>query len=171
MIPAGTIIVLNGPSSAGKSSIAHALRPLLPQEWLHVQLDVFRAMEPPDYFRGGQRELNAVRLEALCRSINATCRAYAVRGQYVLLDHVLPPIGWQYLHEDLAGLPVRTVGVHCALAQREARERARGDRPAGLTASQENLHVDRAYDLEVDTTERSAEACAREIAQWLCASK
>jgi chloramphenicol 3-O phosphotransferase len=167
----GTIVVLNGPSSAGKTSLAQALRPLLPQEWLHVPLDAFRAMKPAGHFRPGQRETNALRLEALCRAINATCRAHSVCGQHVLLDHALPQVGWQYLGEDLAGLPVRAVGVRCALPQREQRELARGDRPVGLTASQENLHAGRRYDFEVDTTERGTAECAHEIARWLCGSK
>jgi len=46
----GTVIVFNGASSAGKTSIAKALQTKLGTPYLHVQLDAFRAMEPPGYW-------------------------------------------------------------------------------------------------------------------------
>lgn len=45
----GMVIVLNGASSAGKTSIAKALQAKLDAPYHHVQLDAFRAMEPPGY--------------------------------------------------------------------------------------------------------------------------
>src|SRR5262245_15075866 len=46
---AGTIIYLNGTSSAGKTSIALALQDLLPAPYLHVRLDRFPPMFPRKY--------------------------------------------------------------------------------------------------------------------------
>ncbi|MDP3760139.1 MAG: AAA family ATPase [Ramlibacter sp.] len=164
----GRIVVLNGPSSAGKSSLARALQECAPDPFLHVQLDVFRDMEPPGYFRKGQPEVSALRLAALCRAMNATCAEYARHGQNVLLDHALPAQGWRYLAEDLDSFAVLLVGVRCSLEKLEARERSRGDRPIGLAASQVlEIHAGRSYDFEVDTTARSVGDCAAAVGEWL----
>ncbi len=42
----GTIIVLNGTSSSGKSSIAHALQQTLDEPFLHFDCDQFKGMLP-----------------------------------------------------------------------------------------------------------------------------
>ena len=69
---------------------------------------------------------------------------------------------WQ---EALGGLRVLWVGVRCDAAVAAARETARGDRPAGMAASQADVaHQGVSYDLEVDTTHTEALDCARAIA-------
>jgi chloramphenicol 3-O phosphotransferase len=165
--PKGRVIVLNGPSSAGKSSLAQALQHGFAEPHLHVQLDAFRAMEPTGYFGPEQSVHGALRLAALCRAMNATSAQYARHGQHVLLDHVLPPIGWRYLAEDLAEYQVFLVGVGCDLPQLQARESHRGDRPPGLAASQAaTVHKDTEYDFMVDTSGASAQECASAIFAW-----
>jgi len=166
--PRGQVVVLNGPSSAGKSSLARELQATLPRAYLHVQLDAFRAMEPLGYFSQVPPELRDLRVAALCRAMNATTAEYARHGQNVLLDHVLPAEAWKYLAEDLAGFIVLLVGVRCSLEVLEARERSRGDRPRGLASSQvRQIHADRAYDFEVDTSHRSPADCAAQVRGWL----
>jgi chloramphenicol 3-O phosphotransferase len=160
----GRIVVLNGASSAGKTSIARELQRMLPVAYLHVQLDAFRAMEPPGYFEGIAPELRKLRVTALCRALNATAAAYARHGQGVLLDHAVPPDYWPLLMEDFTGLPLVRVGVHCDPVVLAARECVRGDRPLGLAASQvESIHASRCYDLEVDTTACTPVECAQRI--------
>lgn len=167
---AGRGVILNGPSSSGKSSLARRLQTLSRDEpFMHVSLDAFRAMEPPHYWSERERDSWAPREEALCRAINAAAAAYARRGQGVIMDHVLPPRAWPWIAQDLRGLPVLAVAIHCAHAELAARELARGDRRAGLAASQAvKIHQDRAYDLELDTTSLSAEECATRLHAWLC---
>jgi chloramphenicol 3-O phosphotransferase len=161
-------VVLNGPSSAGKSSLARELQTSAPDSYLHVQLDAFRDMEPPGYFRKGQPEVSALRLAALCRAMNATSAEYVRHGQNVLLDHALPAQGWHYLTEDLASYAVLLVGVHCSLETLQIREQCRGDRPIGLAASQAlDIHEGRSYDFEIDTTARSVHDCTAVLAEWL----
>jgi len=135
---------------------------------MHVQLDSFRAMEPPDYFGSGQPEQSRRRLAALCRAMNATSIEYVRHGQNVILDHVLPPVGWCYLAEDLAPFAVFLVGVHCSSTVLEARERARQDRPIGLAASQVlGVHEGCEYDFNIDTTEATPDECALALREWL----
>ena len=70
---------------------------------------------------------------------------------------------WQATLSDVS---VLWVGVSCEPAVAAERERARGDRIAGMATSQAQLvHAGMAYDVEVDTSETSAVECARRIAQ------
>ncbi len=60
------------------------------------------------------------------------------------------------------------VGVRCPLDELERRERARGDREAGLASLQYDLvHAHGDYDLECDTSTASPRACAERIRDFL----
>lgn len=164
---AGTIVVLNGASSSGKTSLARELQATLSRPFLHMQLDAFREMEPNGYFSELSPELRALRVAALCRAMTAAAAEYAHHGQNVLLDHVLPAEAWTYLAEDLAGLNVLLVGVRCSAEVLDARERSRSDRPFGLAASQAGqVHRGRVYDFEVDTTQLNPAECAAQVRSW-----
>lgn len=65
----------------------------------------------------------------------------------------------------LGGLRVLWVGVRCDGAVAAGREVARGDRIAGMAASQADpVHRGVVHDLEVDTTHSESMECARAIA-------
>lgn len=162
----GRIVVLNGASSSGKTTLAKHLQALSTEAFQHVSLDAFRDMEPPGYW-AGSKELWPLRVEALCRAINAAAAAYARSGESVVVDHVLPDEGWTWMSQDFAGLQVHVVAVHCDPQELARRERARGDRPAGLAASQAGLHRERDYDFELDTTHVDAGAGAEALLAWL----
>ncbi len=165
----GRVIVLNGTSSSGKSTLARLMQQAFDEPHLHVQLDAFRAMEPPGYFDGVSPEVSALRLAALCRAINAAAAEYARHGQHVILDHVLPRQGWAYLAQGLAGLPVYLVGVKCDLPQLQQREARRNDRPLGLAESQMSMHDGVIYDFEIDTSKTSPQDCAQAVLAWFAA--
>ncbi|WP_396332169.1 chloramphenicol phosphotransferase CPT family protein [Burkholderia anthina] len=156
----GSIIVVNGPSSSGKSTLSRCLRDELPEHHLHVELDAFRNMEPEGYW-DVDMQLAQVRVAALCRAINATAATYSRHGQAVIVDHVLSDDAWHYMLKDLVGCPVFIVGVFCSLEKLIERENKRGNRKIGLAASQfESIHAGRHYDHVVDTSSSSALACA-----------
>lgn len=167
----GTILLLNGASSSGKSSIARALREHGEHPYHHLQLDAFRAMEPPRHWEGWQSRGpdTALKLAALCRGMNAALVEYAGHGQDVIFDTELSdPDAWQYVRDDLSDLPVLMVGVTCSLDVLARRERDRGDRPIGLAARQfDRVHRDKVYDLTIDTTSTRAVECAGVLAKWL----
>ena len=168
----GTVIVLNGTSSAGKTSIARAQQARLDAPYHHVQLDAFRAMEPAGYWDGWEQwdpGVLDVRLAALNRAMHAAVAELSRHGQGVIFDTVLDKRdAWHYLLEDLAHCPVYLVGVACSVEVLSQRERTRGDRAIGLAARQAPfVHADKEYDFQVDTTDCSADQCAAEIAFWL----
>jgi len=131
----GTVIVLNGASSAGKTSIAKALQTKLGTPYLHVQLDAFRAMEPPGYWDAWEQWAPGVldvRLAALCRAMHAAVAELSRHGQGVIFDTVLDKRDvWHYLLEDLAHCPVCLIGVMCSVQELSRREQMRGDGSAG----------------------------------------
>lgn len=165
--PYGAIIVLNGPSSAGKSTLSKYLCENLVEHHLHIELDTFRNMEPTGYW-DVERPVAQVRVAALCRAINATAATFSKHGQPVIVDHVLSPDAWHYMLEDLTDLPVFIVGVFCSLEILIDRERIRGNRKIGLAESQFNsIHASRHYDYVVDTSAASEIECGQSILDWL----
>ncbi len=167
----GHILILNGSSSSGKTSLARALQTQLRQPHHHLQLDAFRSMEPTGYWDGWQEQGTAAsdrQHAALCHAMNAALREYALHGQPIIFDTVLSnPVAWRHLLDDLADLPVYLVGVTCQSGELLRREHARGDREIGLAARQfPSIHADKTYDLMIDTTARSADSCAADVVRW-----
>lgn len=88
-------------------------------------------------------------------------------GAGVIIDDVFldGAVSQQRTSEHLEGLEVLWVGVHCAPDVAAARERARGDRPAGMAVGQAAaVHRGVVYDLVVDSSTASPEECASIIA-------
>lgn len=167
----GRIIVLNGPSSSGKTSLAKAMQAKSEIPLHHVQLDAFRDMEPPRYWDGWeQRETPAAQkmMDALCGAMFAAVREYSRHGQQVVLDVALTnPHARKLLVDYLEGWPVYLLGVSCSLDELERRERLRGDRAVGLAASQVDwLHRRMCYDLVIETTAKTPEDLAAELLAW-----
>lgn len=165
------VFVLNGVSSSGKTSLAKAMQATWPCPLHHVQLDAFRAMEPPGYWDDWKSQDTATvasMFEALCSALHAAVRAYSKHGQEVVLDTVLNNRrARQLLVEDLGDLPVFLIAVHCERTHVIDREATRSERKPGLAESQfERVHEDLPYDFEVDTTNAIPKQVAAEIKHW-----
>jgi chloramphenicol 3-O phosphotransferase len=167
--PGGRIVLLNGTSSSGKTSLAKAMQNAARSQYLHLQLNAFRDMEPVGYFNPAQPELVALRVAALCRAMYAAVLEFAAHGQDIIFDHVLSPDAWRYFFEDFEGVEsLHLIGVHCPIEELARRERARGDREPGLAQSQiGSVHRDRSYDFEVDTSRAAPAECAGLVLDWL----
>jgi chloramphenicol 3-O phosphotransferase len=172
------VIVLNGGSSSGKSSIARALQEILPTPWLTFGVDDLIEALPGrgDDPRSGLRydAHGTVILQppypAREDAWYAGLAGMARSGAPLILDEVLlsGAAGQGRLRAALAGLAVLWVGVHCEPAVAAAREAGRTDRVRGMAMAQAvAVHAGVVYDVEVDTTDRSATACARDIAERL----
>jgi chloramphenicol 3-O phosphotransferase len=173
-----TIIFLNGCTSAGKTTLARALQDRLPGVWLHTGIDSGIAMlaprflDHPDGLWFDRDARGLVRLNfghAALAALAAHRRgaaAMAASGAHLIIDEVLLPpdflADWRAVLPDV---PLLMVGVHCDLVELERREAARGDRVIGQARGQIGLvHLQIAYDLEVDTGTSSIAACAEAIA-------
>jgi chloramphenicol 3-O phosphotransferase len=160
----GRIILLNGASSSGKSSIAQALLPLLPDPWFLVPVDAIGAMRSTVH----TRDLDEAEVAAMLRRTRAgyhrVVAALAAVGNDVIMDYPLSE-SWRLddLLDVLEGYDVTLVEVRCDPDELDRRERVREDRPVGLARSQTiDAHGDR--DISVDTTGIGPEEAARTIA-------
>ena len=161
------MILLNGPSSSGKSSIGRHLLPLLEEPWFLVPVDAVSGMRSTVHRRQLDEAAVAAMLRRTRRGYHRVVAALAATGNHVIMDYPLSE-GWRLadLLDVLAGYDVTLVDVHCSPAELTRRERARGDRPAGLAASQ-NVYEHGDRDLVVDTTVTSPADSAAAIVQGL----
>ncbi|MEV0272053.1 AAA family ATPase [Hamadaea sp. NPDC050747] len=161
----GQIILLNGTSSAGKTSIARELLPLLDRPYYFMPVDALNSMRH-------QRPMSPDELEATLQRLAAgyhrAAAGMAEGGNDVVLDHVLRRPEWLRECVELFPADVVFVKVHCPLPELQRREAARGDRPIGKAESQYPLvHRDAVYDVEVDTSELSPRDCAERIKSFV----
>ena len=158
-------ILLNGPSSAGKTSIADAIVRTSELPFVRLELDTFL----------GMIEFRHIDCEAI-DGVNETCerlvlgfqacvKAMASKGNLVLVDHVLQEPTWrQDLRMILAEIPLFQVGFYCDDESLLARERTRGDRPIGLAKTQmHRVHLEQQYDLTLDTSGLAPQEGANQI--------
>lgn len=174
------VIVLNGGSSAGTTSIATCLQRRLAGTWLTLGIDdLIRALShgPTDTTAGGTLEFmsdGSIVVGARFRRAETSwyegLGAMARAGANVIIDEVLLEGGKSQarLRIALEGLSVLWVGVRCQAVVAEARELQRADRNVGLARHQaERVHQGVSYDLAVDTSATAPDECASAIVAWL----
>ena len=168
----GNIILLNGASSSGKTSILHRLQEILEEPYLDAGIDKFIWMLPERYLERplwddvlGLATKAGETGQALFRGMHYSIAALSRAGNHVLADHVLvEPVWLRECAGLFADLPAYFVGVRCPLEILEQREMSRRNRTLGQAKAQFNLvHAHGVYDLEVDTSQSSTEACALQI--------
>jgi len=157
----GMIIVLNGVSSSGKSSIAKELVKKLP-DFFHLSIDDFDSVIDKMEDRAGER-LIPVPTEYF---FHRTIQMFSDKGINLVVDQILHDSELLLDFEAvLRGYPVVLVGVHCSLSELEKREQSRGDRRSGLAKSQlQFVHQQKEnYTVEVDTSCDSLSSCVQKI--------
>lgn len=164
------MIVLNGGSSAGKSTLARALQARLPRPWLSFGTDVLGDALPASgpnavvSFGPGGEVWVAPGYRGLEQAWYRGLAEMAAAGVGLILDEVFlrGAANQAELAAVLAGLDVVWVGVRCDPAEATAREAARPDRVVGMAAAQaEVVHRGVVYDVEVDTTRTPPGDCAQ----------
>lgn len=156
-------IIIHGPSSSGKTSLARSLQALWPDPLFHVDLDAFELMSEGTRLSGWEERRQAFRLH--CANLQATLRNIAATQFSLVLDFVLRDSA-QFTRclDALSGRPVYVVGVRCDLEVMESRERQRGDRDIGLSRAQfAHSEYSRSYDVVIDTTRLTPEDGAKLI--------
>ena len=145
----GRVIILNGTSSSGKTTLARELQLQSSEVYLLCALDAFWDMTPRQVPAG------SVNFPYMKLAIARSVRALAETGHNVIVDIVF--CGQKTFNEfssELAGIHLTFVKVECPLSVLEARESARGDRAIGLAKSQlGSVHQGVVYDVTIDTDE------------------
>jgi chloramphenicol 3-O phosphotransferase len=177
---AGTLLMLNGTTSSGKSSILAELQARLDGPFLDAGIDKFIFMLPGRYLEKplwdevlGKASSAGPLGHTLFSGMHHALAALLRQGNHVLADHVLVEQAWVRECATLfAELPAHLIGVRCALAVVEQRERDRRDRTLGQARRQFDLaHRHAIYDFEVDTEQTSAVDCAAAIAAYLASGR
>jgi chloramphenicol 3-O phosphotransferase len=161
----GTIILLNGVSSSGKTTLSKELIHLLPN-YFHLSIDDFDLLIEKMEDRENGR-LIPVPTEYF---FHRTIAMFSDRGTNVVVDQLLHDrFTMDDCYEVLQGYPVFFVGVHCPLKELERREKARGDRQPGLSKQQlQFIHQqNELYDIEVNTYQDTYAASAKKITDKL----
>ncbi len=185
------VVILNGPSSSGKTTLATAFRDQRAAAgdlWLLTGIDDFLAKLPTEWQAVGSEwglfAADGVRFERsdlglevrvgtvgrqLIRAYQSGAAAAAGAGLNVIVDEVvIDQTSWDDWTTALAGLHVVWVGVRCSLEVAQQRERSRQNRYAGLTRGQAAaVHRFAQYDFEIDTTTRSESEVLSDLTRLL----
>lgn len=169
----GRIILINGTSSSGKTTLVKGLQSTLPDLWLEMGIDRFAHAVParvgeqptwallfryvrPEGTSEGPFTIETTELgQRFIVGIHAAAAAVAAVGLNVIVDHVLLERAWlDDCSRVWAGFDVLFVGVRCPLEVVVRRELERRDRTLGQAEAQFGVvhrWADR-YDVEVDTS-------------------
>jgi chloramphenicol 3-O phosphotransferase len=167
--PATPVILLNGASSSGKTTLARALQRALDEPFLYFSSDqLVAAGVLPEVDRTGTtgpRAWSVLRPRFFDGFHRATA-ALAAAGNWLIVEHVIECRRWyDDLVELLADCDVFYVGVECPLPELERRERERGDRFIGEGRShlEDGIHTWGPYDMHIDTSLSTVEDNAARI--------
>ena len=168
-MPAGKIILLNGASSSGKSSLALALQRQLDEPFWHWSIDHLLAARvlPHERIASGEFAWTSLR-PAFFDGFHRSIPALAAAGNNLIVEHIVETQAWMdHLVEQLAPFDVFFVGVHCPLPELARRERERGDRrPGSALEDAATTHSFGEYDHAVDTTTPADELAEGLLRAW-----
>lgn len=146
------ILILNGVSSAGKTTLAQEIQEQMPEPWYLMGNDLFFGMLSDKFCRDDWAEAECQALEMLADA----AKLFSKSGRSIILDTVYLSVMkrdcFQYLINALVDCPRFLVHVVCPEEELKRRERERGDRDIGQAVWQlSRLVPEEGYDLTVDT--------------------
>jgi len=185
----GTVIILNGPSSVGKSSIIKAFQAKQKTPWLGTGIDHLYVGVIPSNWLDDKPEHHAIMTiktvtddkgpivtaifgpegHKVIRGMHRAIAAYAHAGNNVIVDYIKYEPEWiADIKEALKGAKVIWVGVNASLESIEKREKERGTSPQGHARSHYNtVHQGMNYDLTLNTDKLSPEQSADKIIEFI----
>ena len=144
-------VLLNGPSSSGKSTLAKALQALTEEK----RCGRYEVISIDDFMKGSPQEtIYEDDVFAVSGDMCEKALEILERGSGVILDHVITSERiFRQLKEALFAYPLRMVNITCPPDVLREREQARGDRcPGSAEASAEYLYPKEGYELTLDTS-------------------
>jgi chloramphenicol 3-O-phosphotransferase len=186
----GTVIILNGPSASGKSSIQKEFQHLMmPTLWIKSgidnlfdqpmpdinpeNLDVWQSPNPIRWIEIGSNAeghplitlFTGQEGEKVAYGMNSAIAAYAQAGCNIIVDYIAYKKEWiDDLQQKLKNIKTYWVKVATALPVLEEREVARGTSPKGHARSHYDfVYWDIKYDLEVNSDQNNARVIAQNI--------
>ena len=155
------IIMLNGTSSVGKTTLVAELRPLLPDTFCYYASDQladegFRPTAPVARLQGR---------ETFFDGFHRSIASFASAGLDLLVEHIVEKASWRAdLDRLLLPFDVFWVGMFAPIEELERRERARGNRAIGEAREHFATHDYCSYDFSIHV-KQPAKAIAALVAQ------
>jgi chloramphenicol 3-O phosphotransferase len=145
-------IVLHGPTSSGKSSLAKALQANAAIPAFHISLDAFVTMANRDDMRSEEDRHLAYHIH--CENLRSTLARVVKTNFEIILDLVLRDTEeFEACLRVLSPRPTYVVRAWAPISVLEAREQTREDRGVGMAREQfEHPAYKRTYDFYVDTS-------------------
>jgi chloramphenicol 3-O-phosphotransferase len=154
VVEGGEVVVVNGPSGAGKTSVLSALAEVSDQPWVLFDEPVIGSVDQAYLiWRDQAPVLHAGFLGAIA--------ALARRGNLVAVAAAGHPA--ELVSRAFENLVVVRVGLDCDMSTLRARERGRAGRWGGLAADSMSVHNGWTYDARFDTTRLMAATIAGSV--------
>lgn len=175
----GRVIVIQGPSSAGKSTLAIALQKGLDEHWWALEADDITRMQATSERTGWWTPTTDEKSHpSWAPESRLTQWLAGYFGCIAILaktgSNVIAVGGWletQWLHDladALQGIEAFCVGVTSPIEELERRESARGDRSIGYARSHYKKTFQHApFDALVDTSTMTTDACIATVREML----
>jgi chloramphenicol 3-O phosphotransferase len=183
----GIIVLLNGTSSSGKTSISNELLTQIDIPFQHLSFDNFinglfhiykdfiNSTYPSIETNGAEdgQLVNQILANPLISLYYSTIKLFSAMGNNVVVDSVIGNDQWfNTCIELFSDHPVIFVVVKCSKEELARREQLRGDREVGLASSQyDNVYCFNEYDLEFNTEIMRSSECANEILNFIRSNK
>ena len=164
----GKIIILNGVSSSGKTTLSKALQERSSDNYFLLPIDIINEISPPKNSRSYDVRFTSDP-NPVISAFYGCAKAFSDNGLNVIVDTIfLKDAPWSLdnffkLFLD-CNYSVLFVHVTCPLEELRRREKERGDRKIGHGESMlPELNPQDTYDITVDTCNNTNEECADKI--------
>jgi chloramphenicol 3-O phosphotransferase len=168
-VAAGKIILIDGPSSSGKTTISCALQAALDLPFWHFSIDHLRdgGVLPLKRIQNGDFDWPQLR-PSFFEGFHRALPGLAGAGNNLIVEHIVETEAWmRRLVHLLSDFDVYFVGLRCSLSELEKRERARGNRRIGeARADHQRIQNFARYDLELDSTEPVESNVEKLVSSW-----
>lgn len=190
-----SIVILNGPSASGKSTVAKEFTKLFTKPYLKIGIDNFFVGVLPEQFVMGpvpkpetpddvvmqgisSQDKNGNPLftlyvgpagQKVISGMHHAIAAYASQGNNVIVDYIAYEPAWvQELVNVLQDCDVYFIGIDIPLAVLEEREKSRATSPRGHARSHyDTVHADYEYDLRLDTSLLTGAQAAAALKEYI----
>lgn len=161
----GMLLLLNGPSSAGKSTIAAELDRRIREtggDPVIISIDDYMKISTDEEI--WEDDVFEI-MPDMCRDIGPALR----QGKQVIVDHVITSARiYEALLDAAAGFCVLRVLVTCSIETLRKREQARGNRFAGSAeTSLRYLYPREGYDIRIDSETSGPAVSAKKIMSYM----